>query len=202
MSDDVIRSGHPDDLRTSPPPAPVRQAFWLATAGLALVAAKTVAAGTLVAGWGAAYEAAGPGSIDEDVLARMHTFLVAGAVVGGVVTILLGVATLAVGRRADTSRTLVGFLALLSAIALLLGVVFSPESAISAEDAADLARHEVLVPAWFQALSSVTVAGVVLLFGIAFARMGRAAAVDYYQEHDPDAGWGGFTSWLDIMRRP
>jgi hypothetical protein len=79
--------------------------------------------------------------------------------------------------------------------------VFSPDNAVRAQTVVQLARYETLLPVWFTALSAVTMVGAILLLGLAFVRMGREAAVEYYQEHDPTATWGGFTSWLDVVRR-
>ncbi|MET7419818.1 hypothetical protein [Dactylosporangium sp. NPDC005555] len=193
-----------DNLRLDPAPAIVRQAFWLAAIGFLLVLAKTAATGTLVAGFGRTY-AAGAGEAwtpGFDLIAdEIRWRLVTALGVGVVLTLMVGVAAMAVGRRGDSSRTLVGFVGLVAAAVLVLGVTFSPESAIAADDAASLAYYETLVPAWFQTLSAVTVLGVVVLFGIAFLRMGRAAAADYYQDYDPAARWRGFGSWLDFLRR-
>ncbi|MEV4515711.1 hypothetical protein AB0K00_43005 [Dactylosporangium sp. NPDC049525] len=200
MADDVLRSDAPDQYPISPPPRPVRQAFWLAAAGFLLVLAQCVAAAVVLAHFDDAYDAV-RGMEDPDAVEAVRSRLFAGAVLAGVVTLLLGFAALTVPRRSVSSRPLVGGAALLSAVALLLGVVFSPENAVRAQTAAELARYETLLPVWFSTLSSVTVAGVILLLGLAFIRMGREAAIEYYQEYDPTAGWGGFTSWLDVIRR-
>jgi hypothetical protein len=188
-----------DNLQLDPAPAVVRQAFWLAVLGFLLVGAKTVAGATVLTGFDAALEAAG--TLDEVTVDRIHQWLVVAVILGAVLTVVLGLAAMAVARRADTSRTLVGFLVLAAVAGLLLGVVFSPENEIHAESAADLAQYELLVPAWFQSLSAITVLVVVVLFGVVLVRMGRAAAAEYYQDYDPAARWRGYGSWLDLIRR-
>ncbi|MEU0558257.1 hypothetical protein [Dactylosporangium sp. NPDC006015] len=193
-----------DDLRLDPPPAAVRQAFWLAAIGLLLILAKTVAGATLLAGFDDTYQAIKPSNpfdVGDEVADAIELRLTVAVLLGAALTPLLGLAAAAVARRADTSRGLVGVLALVAGGALVLGVVFSPENAASPFDAASLAWLETLIPAWFQTLSSVAVFGVVLLFGVAFLRMGRPAAAGYYQDYDPDARWGGYGSWLDLLRR-
>ncbi|GAB3839291.1 hypothetical protein [Dactylosporangium cerinum] len=179
----------------------MRQAFWLAAAGFALVAGQAVAAAVVLARFDDACTAVCGALETFDVAPSMRLRIAAAVALAGSVALLLGFATLTVPRRRDTSRSLVGGAALLSAVALLLGVVFSPENLVRAQTAAQVALYETLLPVWYTALSSVAVIGVVVLFGVAFARMGREPAVEYYQEHDPTAGWGGFTSWLDVMRR-
>ncbi|MDG6109693.1 hypothetical protein Daura_26020 [Dactylosporangium aurantiacum] len=193
-----------DVTRLDPPPAAVRQAFWLAAVACLLVLAKTVAGATLLAGFDATYQAIKPSNpfdVGDEVAASIELRLTVAVLVGTLLTVMLGLAAAAVARRADTSRTLVGALALLTGVALVLGVVFSPENAVTPDDAASLAWLETLIPAWFQTLSAVAVFGVVALFGIAFVRMGRPAAAGYYQDYDPGARWGGYGSWLELLRR-
>lgn len=191
-----------DTLPSSSPPAPVRQAFWLATAGFLLVLGQATAAAVVRSQFEETAPALRGSAIDgQGVIDGLHFRLVAAFVLAGVVSLLLGFAAMTVPRRSESSRTIVGFVALTSVVALLLGVVFSPDSAVSPENADEVALYEMLLPAWFSTLSSVTVAGAMLLLGLAFVRMGREAAVDYYQQYDPTATWRGFTSWLDIVRR-
>ncbi|MFF5225822.1 hypothetical protein [Dactylosporangium sp. NPDC000521] len=193
-----------DDFRLDPPPAAVRQAFWLAAIGLLLILAKTVASAVLLAGFDDTYQAIKPSNpfdVGDEVADGIELRLTVAVLVGAVLTLMLGLAAAAVARRADTSRSVVGALALLAGVALVLGVVFSPESAVTPDDAASLAWLETLIPAWFQTLSAVVVFGVAALFGIAFVRMGRPAAAGYCQDYDPGARWGGYGSWLDLLRR-
>ncbi|MFC4046179.1 hypothetical protein ACFO1B_47850 [Dactylosporangium siamense] len=172
MTDEVIQK--------RPAPRPVRQAFWLAAAGFLLVLGQSVAAAVVLAGFDDACTAVcGPLEI-YDISESIRFRLAAAVVLAGSVALLLGFATLTVPRRRDTSRSLVGGAALLSAVALLLGVVFSPENLVQAQGAAEVALYETLLPVWFTALSSGAVVGAVVLFGIAFARMGRQPAVEYY----------------------
>ncbi|MEV0135379.1 hypothetical protein AB0H83_43880 [Dactylosporangium sp. NPDC050688] len=186
----------------SPPTAPVRQAFWLVTGGLILVAAQTVAAAVLLLRFGAAYDTHAPWTFSEQTQADGVRARLAGAVVlgAGMSLLLLG-AAMAVPRRSTSTRTVVGCAALVVAFALLLGIVVGPDGAVLAGDVEELADLEQLLPAWFTATASVTVTGAIVLLCTAFARLGRDAALDYYQHHDPTATWRGFTSWLDIVSR-
>ncbi|MEV4515713.1 hypothetical protein AB0K00_43015 [Dactylosporangium sp. NPDC049525] len=186
----------------TPPSRPVRQAFWLVTGGLILVAAQTVAAVVLLLRFGAAYDAHGPWTFSEQMQAdTVHTRLVGAAVLGAGMSLLLAGAALAVPRRSTSTRTVVGFAGLVVAVALLLGIVLGPDGGVLAGDADELAHLEQLLPVWFTASASATVTAVVVLLGTAFARLGRDAALHYYQHHDPTATWRGFTSWFDIAGR-
>lgn len=180
----------------------MRQAFWLVTGGLILVAAQTVAAVALLLRFGAAYDAHGPWTFSEQMQAdTVHIRLTGAAVLGAGMSLLLVGVAMAVPRRSTSTRTVVGLAGLLVAVALLFGVVLGPDGGVLAGDADELARLETLLPMWFTVLASVTVAAVVVLLGAAFARLGRDAALDYYQHHDPSATWRGFTSWFDVAGR-
>ena len=180
----------------------MRQAYWLVTGGLVMVAAQTVAAVVLLLRFGAAYDAHGPWTVSEQMqVDSVHTRLLGAAVLGAGMSLMLAGAALAVPRRSTSTRTVVGLAGLIVAVALLLGIVLGPDGGVLAGNAEELARLEHLLPVWFTALASATVTGVVVLLGTAFARLGRDAALHYYQHHDPTATWRGFTSWLDIARR-
>lgn len=193
-----------DDTRLDPAPAAVRQAFWLAALAFLLILAKTVVGAQLLSSFDDTYQSirsSNPFDVSDDVAAGIELRLTVAVLVGAVLTVALGLAAAVVARRADTSRGVVGLLALVAGVALVLGVVFSPESAVTPYDAASLAWLETLVPAWFQTLSAVVVCGVIVLFGVALLRMSRPAAAGYYQDFDPNARWRGYGSWLDLLRR-
>jgi hypothetical protein len=182
-----------------PPSPPVRQAFWLVTGGLILVAGQTVAAVVLLLRFGAAHDAHGPWTFSEQVqVDSVHTRLVGAAILGAGMSMLLAGAALAVPRRSTSTRTVVGFAGLLAAVALLLGIVLGPDGGVLAGSADELAHLEKLLPVWFTVTASATVTGAIVLLAAAFARLGRDAALHYYQHHDPTATWRGFTSWFDI----
>lgn len=180
----------------------MRQAFWLVTGGLTLVAAQTVAAMVLLLRFSAAYDTHGPWTFSEQMqVDSVHSGLLSAAVLGAGMSLLLSGVALAVPRRSTSTRTVVGCAGVVVAVALLLGVVVGPDGAVLAGDAEELAHLEQVLPVWFTAMASTTVSGVIVLLGAAFARLGRDGALDYYQHHDPTATWRGFTSWLDIARR-
>jgi hypothetical protein len=180
----------------------VRQAFWLVTGGLFLLAGQTVATLVLLLRFGAAYDAHGPWTFSEQVqVDGVHTRLVGAAVLGAGMSLLLAGAALAVPRRSTSTRTVVGVAGRVVAIALLLGIVLGPDGGVLAGSAQELAHLEKLLPVWFTVTASATVTAVVVLLGTAFVRLGRDAALHYYQHHDPTATWRGFTSWLDIASR-
>ncbi len=180
----------------------MRQAFWLVTGGLILVVAQTVATVALLARFGAAYDTHAPWTVSEQTqVDSIHARLIGAAVLGTGMSLVLVGAAMAVPRRSTSTRTVIGFAGLVVAVALLLGIVVGPDGAVLAGDAEELAHLEKLLPVWFTVMVSTTVAGVVVLLGTAFARLGRDAALDYYRHHDPTATWRGFTSWLDIAGR-
>jgi hypothetical protein len=178
----------------------VREAFWLVTGGLALLAAQTLATVVLLVRFGAAYDAHGPWTFSEQVqVDNVHARLVGAAILGAGMSLLLTGAALAVPRRSTSTRTVLGCATVVLAVALLLGIVVGPDGAVLAGDTDELTHLEALLPVWFTAMACSTVTAVIVLLGVAFARLGRDAAVDYYQRHDPTATWRGFTSWLDIV---
>ncbi|MFC4046177.1 hypothetical protein ACFO1B_47840 [Dactylosporangium siamense] len=188
--------------RGKPPSRPVREAFWLVTGSFVLLAAQTLATLFLLVRFGAAYDAHGPWTFSEQAQAdSLHAGLVGAAILGAGMSMLLAGAALAVPRRSTRTRTVVGCAAVVLAGALLLGIVVGPDGAVLAGDAGELAHLEMLLPVWFTALASSTVTAVIVLLGVAFARLGRDAALDYYQHHDPTATWRGFISWLNIASR-
>lgn len=180
----------------------MRQAFWLVTGGLILVVAQSAAAVALLLRFGAAYDAHGPWTFSEQMqVDSLHARLTGAAVLSTGMSLVLVGAAMAVPRRSTSTRTVIGCAGLVVAVALLLGIVLGPDGGVLAGDTEELARLEQLLPVWFTALASATVAGVIVLLGTAFARLGRDAALDYYRHHDPTATWRGFTSWLDIASR-
>ncbi|MEV4140756.1 hypothetical protein AB0J72_52400 [Dactylosporangium sp. NPDC049742] len=184
------------------PCAPVRQAYWLVIGALVLAATQAVAAAILLARFGAVHRAHGPWSVAEQAQAdSVHARLAVAVVLGAGIAVLLAGAALAVPRRTTRTRAAVGGAAAFAGTALLLGVTLAADNAVLAAGAAELADLERLLPVWFSALSSGVVTGVVVLLGAALLRMGRDAAVEYYQHHRPPTRWRGFTSWHDIVNR-
>lgn len=180
----------------------MRQAFWLVTGGLLLVAGQTLAAVVLLLRFGAAYDAHGPWTFSEQMqVDSVHARLVGAAVLGAGMSLLLVGVALAVPRRSTSTRTVIGCAGLVVAVALLLGIVVGPDGAVLAADAEELSHLEHLLPVWFTAMASATATAVIVLLGTAFARLGRDGVIDYYQHHDPTATWRGFTSWYDIAGR-
>jgi hypothetical protein len=190
-----------DALRSRRPAAPVRQAFWLVIAAIVLLAMQTLAAGVLLGRFGAAYAEHGPWSIGEQTqLDSMRTRLALTVVLGAGLALLLAGAAMAIPRRHFGTRVVVGAAALLSTVVLLLGVVINPDNALLAADAAEEAHLYHVLPLWFSVLSSAAVTGVLAALATAFVLLGREAAHEYYQLHDPAASWSGFTSWSQVAR--
>ena len=188
-----------DGLR---PCAPVRQAYWLVIGALGLAATQAVAAAVLLVRFDTVHRAHGPWSVAEQAQAdSVHARLAVAVVLGAGIAVLLAGAALAVPRRTTRTRAAVGGAAAFAGTALLLGVTLAADNAVLAAGAAELADLERLLPVWFSALSSGVVTGVVVLLGAALLRMGRDAAVEYYQRHRPPTRWRGFTSWHDIVNR-
>ena len=190
-----------DALVSRRPAAPVRQAFWLVIAAIALLAAQTVAAAVLLGRFGGAYAEHGPWSVGEQLqLDSMRTRLALTVVLGAGLAVLLAGAATAIPRRHFATRVVVGAAALLAAVVLLLGVVINPDNALLAADAAEEAHLYHVLPLWFSVLSSAAVTGVLASLATAFVLLGREAAHEYYQYHDPTVTWSGFSSWRQVAR--
>jgi len=180
---------------------PVRVAFRLLVGCLVLLLGQSAAAGYLLARFEDRVAAAAPWSVVETAQVDAVRGRLAGTLVLGLgLSLLLAGAAMAVPRRSPYTRALVGWALLLVAVALLLGIVFSPDSALLADSEEQLTRLQTLVPLWFSAWQSLDVAVVICASVAAFVRLGAEQAADFYQRHDPTATWRGFTSWLDVAR--
>ncbi|GGM71470.1 hypothetical protein ACFFX1_28090 [Dactylosporangium sucinum] len=180
---------------------PVRVAFWLVISAMSLTAAQATVAAWLLVRFDARYAAGAPWTLDENLQLREVEDRLAGVLVlfAGLSLMLAGVAT-AVPRRSPHTRLVVGVALLLVADALLLGVVFSPDSALLADSEAQEAHLQTMLPLWYSGIQATVFCGVIIVSVLAVLRLGREAAAEYYQWHDPAASWHGFTSWLDVAR--
>jgi len=178
---------------------PVRVSFWLITAGAGLQLGQAGAAAWLLLRYDAEESRLAPWNRLELILAdsvRIHlecAFVLA----LGLAVFLAGVA-LAVPRPTDRTRPVVGWGLLIAVLAILLGVVFSPDSALLADNEQMQLRLQHLLPLWFTVVSACVVTLVIGCAIAAVIRLGREAATEYYQRGDPTATWPGFTSWLDL----
>jgi uncharacterized membrane protein YhaH (DUF805 family) len=178
---------------------PVRVAFWLLVGCLTLLLGQSAAAGFLLARFDERFDALAPWTLAEAAQLDAVRQRLAGAfvLVLGLALLLAG-AAMAVPRRSPYTRPVVGWALLLVIVTLLLSIVFSPDSALLADNEPQLARMQQLLPLWYSVLQSVVVAAVIVTLIVAVVRLGKERAVDYYQRHDPTATWRGFTSWLDV----
>lgn len=178
---------------------PVRVAFWLVTACAGLLLGQATAAGWLLLRFDGRVQALGPWSHAEVVLLDTVRVHLAGAVVLCLgLSALLGGVAMAVPRRSPYTRTAVGWALLLVVLGLLLGVVYSPDSALLPDNDRQLEHLQHLLPLWYTAVQGVVVPAVITASIVAVLRLGRDPAVEYYQRRDPGATWRGFTSWLDV----
>jgi hypothetical protein len=178
---------------------PVRMAFWLVTLSAGLLLGQAAAAGWLLLRFDGRVAAFEPWNRTEVMLLDSIYVRLAGAVVLALgMALLLAGAAMAVPRRSPYTRTVVGWALLLVVLSLLLGVVYSPDSALLPDNEAQLEHLQQLLPLWYTAVQGVVVPGVIVAASIAVLRLGRDPAVEYYQRRDPTATWPGFTSWLDV----
>ncbi|MET7401436.1 hypothetical protein ABZS66_48940 [Dactylosporangium sp. NPDC005572] len=180
---------------------PVRVAFWLVISAMVLTAAQAAVAAWLLVRFDARYTSGAPWTLDENLQLRAVEDRLAVMLVlfAGLSLLLAGVAT-AVPRRSPHTRLVVSVALLLVADALLLGVVFSPDSALLADSEAQEAHLQTMLPLWYSGVHATVFCGVIVASVLAVLRLGREPAADYYQWHDPAASWRGFTSWLDVAR--
>jgi hypothetical protein len=144
-------------------------------------------------------EEVGPWSRNEATLIKaVHVHLIGAFVLAGRLCTLLAGAAMAVPRRTPHTRAVVGWALLLVTLALLLGVVYSPDSALLPDDQRQLDHLQPLLPLWYTAVQGLVVTTVITCSVLAVLRLGREEAAECYLRHDPAATWRGFTSWLDV----
>ncbi|MFI5907661.1 hypothetical protein [Dactylosporangium sp. NPDC051541] len=178
---------------------PVRVAFRLVTACAALQLGQAASACWLLLRYGRKVDELGPWSRNEAlIIESVYVHLTGAAVLAaGLSALLVGVAV-AIPRRTQYTRGLVGWVLLLVALALLLGVVYSPDAVLLPDNQVQLDHLQPLLPLWYTAQQGLTVTLVITGGAMAVIRLTREAAGEYYQRHDPTATWRGFTSWLDV----
>ena len=178
---------------------PVRVAFWLVTACAGLQAGQAAAAGWLLLRYDGLVERLGPWTRNEATLIEtVYVHLLGAFVLAVGLAALLAGAALAVPRRRPQTRGLVGWALLLVTTTLLLGVVYSPDSALLPDNQAQLDHLQALLPLWYTGVQGGVVTAVIVCAVLAVLRLGREDAAEYYLRHDPTATWTGFTSWLDV----
>lgn len=181
---------------------PVRVAARLVAACAGLQLGQAAAAGWLLLRFDGTLERLAPWTRIEAMLVDAVYVHLAGAFVLAVgLALLLCGAALAVPRRTPYTRGVVGWALLVTDVAVLLGVVYSPDSALLADDQRQLERLQELLPMWYTALQAMVVTAVLACSILAVVRLGRERAAEYYHRGDPAATWSGFTSWLDVRFR-
>jgi hypothetical protein len=178
---------------------PVRVAHRLVAAGVGLQLGQAVAAGWLLLRYNGLVERLGPWSRNEATLIQsVYVHLTGAFVLSAGLSLLLFGAALAVPRRTPHTRAVVGWALFVVTLALMLGIVYSPDSALLPDDEPQLRHLLPLLPLWYTLVQGGCAIAIVACSILAMARLGRDAAVDYYQRCDPAATWPGFTSWLDV----
>jgi hypothetical protein len=178
---------------------PVRVAFRLVTACAVLELGQAATAGFLLLRYERLVDALGPWSRNEALLIEtVYVHLLGAWVLATGLAGLLSGTAMAIPRRTPYTRTVVGWMLLVVTLSLLLGVVFSPDSALLPDNQRQLDHLQPLLPLWYTVQQGLTVTTVIGCATAAVIRLGREAAGEYYQRHDPTATWRGFTSWLDV----
>ncbi|MFG2040296.1 hypothetical protein [Dactylosporangium sp. NPDC048998] len=179
---------------------PVRVAYWLVMAGAGLQLGQAGAAAWLLLRYDGVVERLGPWSrIEAMLIETVYVHLLGAFVLAAGLCVLLSGAAMAVPRRSPYTRGVVGWVLLLVVLALLLGVVYSPDSVLLPDNQRQLDHLQPLLPLWYTAVQGIAVIGAIGLSVLAVLRLAREEAGEYYhRRHDPTATWRGFTSWLDM----
>ncbi|WP_432824255.1 hypothetical protein [Dactylosporangium sp. CA-092794] len=181
---------------------PVRTALRLVTAGAGLQAGQAAVAGWLLLRYPGLVDRLGPWTRDEALLINtVYLHLTGAFVLAAGLSVLLAGAALAVPRRTPYTRALVGTALLLVAVALMIGVVYSPDSVLLSDGELQQRHLQPLLPLWFTVAQAVAFIGVIACSALAMVRLSRAEADEYYHLGGPRPAWKGFTSWLDVEIR-